>query len=305
MNNRVFAVALIMVLTASALSVFESAEGATMLSVPDFSLRYENHSYYVEPTYGVDQFTGERVKTGGDDNVFNNSVVLTIKNPAFTPYTDADGNRVGLYYNVSWRGHFGGNWTYYSTHFGHYIFDYNAIFDDEQKYFLESSYSSETVLVFGLYSNDKSAYYDGPIWDVTEGGQVDFRVQAFTAYFVQEQSQLVGVPAWKPYYTVFNLVSESSWSNVKTVTIGNIQASPPPVTETPVPQIWPSDFPSQFPPATITPSNTHSELFGLGWMQVALAVLVVVVAGLVVGMVVLWRKVATKSAATAQSARET
>ena len=87
------------------------ASAATTPSVPQFSVKYEANSYDVPPVYSVDRYTGESVITQYGYHVENKSVVITITNQQFTPYTLADGNVTSLSYNVRVKGHFEDGWT--------------------------------------------------------------------------------------------------------------------------------------------------------------------------------------------------
>ena len=93
------------------------AQSITKPSVPNFTVTYVDNSYYMEPVYGVDQYSGETIQTGGGYTVQNKSFELKIKNLPFTPYAvkDADGadRQVGISYEIRYKGHYGENWKFY------------------------------------------------------------------------------------------------------------------------------------------------------------------------------------------------
>ena len=82
-------------------------------SVPEFTLKYVDYSYDVPPTYGIDQFSGEQIVTKEGYHVDERTIEFTIKNQAFTPHEDADGNNIILYYNIRFKGPYGTEWLDY------------------------------------------------------------------------------------------------------------------------------------------------------------------------------------------------
>lgn len=80
------------------------------LSVPEFTVELVAYPYDVPTTYSTDPYTGETITHQGY-HVENKSIEVRIKNQPFTPYSDADGHEVNLYYNVNIKGHFEESWT--------------------------------------------------------------------------------------------------------------------------------------------------------------------------------------------------
>lgn len=166
-------------------------------SVPDFTVEYVDNSYYVPPTYEVDEYSGETVQVGGGFTVTNKSIELTIKNQPFTPYVfrDDEGvHEIYLHYQVGYKGHFGEDWHYTTASPNDPSSDY-------------------TVILFGL---------EWDIWQPTislgalsSGDHVDFQVQARIGYnSVVEPSQHIMDPG------VYVFHGESSeWSTTQTITI--------------------------------------------------------------------------------------
>ena len=82
-------------------------------SVPEFTVKLASYPYDVPPTTTTtaDPYTGkETITTQPGYRVENKSIELTIKNQPFTPYTDAEGHIVNMYYNVHVKGHFEDCW---------------------------------------------------------------------------------------------------------------------------------------------------------------------------------------------------
>ena len=77
-------------------------------SVPEFTLKLEAHPYDVPPTYKIDQYTGKNVTDKAGYHVENKSIVITIKNQAFTP--SFNGTNYYMAYDVRVKAHFGEVW---------------------------------------------------------------------------------------------------------------------------------------------------------------------------------------------------
>jgi hypothetical protein len=213
MNKRL-ALLLILILTTSSLIVVKPTHSSiTKPSVPEFTLKFVEHSFDVAPTTTIDPYTGKNVTIQAGYRVQNRSIEVIIKNQPFTPYEDSNGNYIDLYYNVSSKGHYENNWYYYPP----YLRQLPIIA-------LDNDY---TVLSFGLdvYYNDQYAFWLG---DISAGGQVDFQVQALVGYYTY--------PLYDRTleYNVFT-GETSDWSNTQTLTIPTSTPSPTssPSTSTP------------------------------------------------------------------------
>ncbi len=270
-SNKIFPLPMIFVLIASVvLTVYPSGVSAqSNLPVPQFTVQYVDHSYDVPPVYGTNPYTGETIVKSGGYHVDNRTIDVTITNPPFTPYKDPSGNyTIYLYYNIREKGHFD-DWIDATS--AHSI---NAI---------QASGSAYTVISFDIQ-----------YWNVPQGGQIDFQVEAIQSYTKNNYNGgcLTGID------TV--IVAQSSWSDAKTITIGTpIPAS---VTTTPSPSDEPNPtfnpyFPTDQPNPTVTytptqkptatpyqPNTGKAVLFGFDWEQTALLVLVVVIAIFVVAL---------------------
>jgi hypothetical protein len=171
-------------------------------SVPEFTLKYVDYSYDVPPTYGIDEYTGKTIVTKPGEHVDNRTIEITIKNQAFTPFTDASSGRaINLYYNIRYKGSFGQDWD---EIFGRLIW-YGT--------------TTDPLAIYGYPSQDSTSQYTTVSytlpWNVVEG-QIDFQVQALKGYVERtiEDSHMIFVIY---NYTVHG--AESSWSSTQTITI--------------------------------------------------------------------------------------
>ena len=195
---------LIVILAASSLILVKAAQASIPKpSVPEFTVNLVAHPYDVPPTTitSIDQYTGkETVITHPGYRVENKSIEVTIKNQPFTPYADADGNEINLYYNVRVKGHFAQDWKELYSPFeapirGGYSGSYHK----------SPAQSSSKNTVLSLSANYPA------------GAQVDYQVSAHAGYYTQ----------YWPYMgvAVFVLVFTgelSGWSTTQTLTIGEI-----------------------------------------------------------------------------------
>ena len=187
----------------SSLIIVESAiaQSIPTPSLPEFSVRYVDNSYYVStPTTITDQYGNSRVVQGYIDN---KTVEFSIKNQAFTPYTITynasdpynTGQTVNLMYNIRMKSHLENNWTYI-THLS--------------DGYLKQSNSNVTTASYQLeYLFPSSIPY---------GAAVDFQVQSLIGYV----HRYPVINSW-----TFN-GTESDWSNTQTITIPNNSTSPTP-----------------------------------------------------------------------------
>ncbi len=106
------ALLLVVVLVASGLVTLKPASAITKPSAPEFTARFVDNSYDVQPTYSYDSYSGKNVIVENGYHVQNKTIELKIKNQGFSSYYDSSGNLLTLYYLVQTRGHFGGSWWY-------------------------------------------------------------------------------------------------------------------------------------------------------------------------------------------------
>ena len=112
--SKGFSLLFVVILAVSSLIMVESAFAQIpQPSIPEFTVKLVAHPYDVPTTTTstIDQYTGkETVTTHPGYHVENKSIEITIKNRPFTPYTDAEGHEINLYYNVRVKGHFSQDW---------------------------------------------------------------------------------------------------------------------------------------------------------------------------------------------------
>jgi hypothetical protein len=289
--RRTITIALIVLLTASSIVMVQatSAQSTSPLSVPQFTVTYLDKSYDVEPVYGVDQYTGQTVVKTAGYHVQNCSVVLKIANQPFTSYF-INSSQVNLYYRIGVKGHYGSDWQEYASYpvsNGEYSTSVHYQQIDNQV---------NTVAIFGFTSNNGSRSFYGRNLDVDVGGEVDFRVQSYTAYFTQEKVSLV-IPGWKEYNDVIQIAGTSGWSNIQTIKIGsgevtNTQttSSPPPSPIQPTPTSQPSEPTDNPTEAPLQPNTQSDVLLGVTWKYIALGVACITIVALAVTLVLVRRR---------------
>jgi hypothetical protein len=168
-----------------------SVSGARTPSVPVFTVNLVAYPYDVPSvtTTSIDQYTGEEiVNTTPGYRVENRSIEITIKNQPFTPYTDADGNEINLYYNVRAKGHFGDNWE-----------ELYSFGNPSSTHPIQSS-SEYTIL--SLPAN------------YPDGAQVDFQVEARLGYYYNTMAGHQTIPMNR-----LASAGSSGWSSTQTLTI--------------------------------------------------------------------------------------
>ena len=213
---------LIAVLAASNLLMVSSvfAQSIPEPSVPEFTLRYVDYSYDIPPVYGVDEYTGETVVKKYGDHVDKRTVEIKITNQPFTPYTDEEDNAINVYYNVQYKGQYGGIWyTLYGDNVHYRIQDYN---------------SQYTIINYTYAIN---------LHELPQSGKMDFRVQASIGYESASRNPSTG---WMdPYYWYSIVGEESNWSNTQTISIPDGAVSQPQSSSSPEPT--PSPEPTSTP----------------------------------------------------------
>lgn len=165
-------------------------------SAPEFTMKYVESYYDVPAKYKIDEFSGQQVLISTAKRYMNQSIEITIKNQPFTPF-QVDGKQFDLYYNVSWKGHYGDDWRYSS---------YND----------KASDSSYTVIP--IYPIHETVYYTDhdSIWLTgVPPGDYDFQVQAFIGYYTKTGCDTpLGI-----MYHVDWTGQTSAWSNTQTLSI--------------------------------------------------------------------------------------
>jgi hypothetical protein len=266
-TSKGFCIILAAILSVSSLIIVESAYAQTFPkpSVPEFTVRIADYSYVIPattPTYTINPYTGEQEQaTSGSAgyHVENKSIEITIKNQPFTKYQIGD-KWVLLYYNVSYKGYYGQDWSYYP---------YNTYYDrfSRSAYCIPWSDSEYTTISF----------------PIPQEGKIDIRVKAQIGYYTETQLN-VALPGG-PFTTASFTGESSDWSSTQTLTTGsNVVAD----TSTPTSLLTPS--PTETP--TITPSSTPTNSdFQLNQSAlVVIGVVGVVVAAAAMSVAVYFRK---------------
>jgi hypothetical protein len=183
---------------------FTAVHAASKPSVPQFSLTLIDNSYDVPPYSTTDSYTGVTITKSGY-RVDNRSIEVTIKNQSFKSYTNADGYECNLYYNVQVKGHYGNDTEWYSFFYSCGLGAYGG--DYRYGGFAQSDSSYTTVSSIITY----------PV-----GSLLDFRVEAFTGYWVPptQVDHLMGMHSLKIVRD-----ESSDYSSVQTVTLTSVSLS--------------------------------------------------------------------------------
>ena len=217
------------ILVISILIIVESISAQTIPkpSVPEFTIKYIEHSYNIAPTYTIDPYTGQTQMTSTGSTVIVKNIEVVIKNQAFSSYQTADGNYTQLCYYIRAKGAYE-KWITDSIYEGGNVLDYNNSIQ------IPASNSDHTILTFPL---DR--------WNIKPGGQIDFQIKAVIAKFYTVHSDIL----YFPDYLGSIVVSEGDWSSTQTLTIPANYASPTPSNTS----VSPSPTIPEFPYLTTIP----------------------------------------------------
>ncbi len=251
MGNKAIIAILICAIFGSSLIVTMAYAQTTIPtpSAPEFTLMYEDNSYYVPPTYGIDQYTGQNITIKNGYQVDNRTVVFKIKNHPFNSFTDSNGKNSTLSYNFRFKGHYGTEWAYYplngtsATHpYGNEFPNYSA------------SNSNTTMISISLnVLNGNSVGQES----IREGSQVDFQIQALIGDLSKERNPSTGWMDPSYLYTFYG--EASSWSGTQTLNISKTPSASPSPSQTlnPSPSFTPT--PSTTSTPTITPTLSPTQ----------------------------------------------
>jgi hypothetical protein len=250
--RRMITLFLILVLSASSLIMIKPAEAQISPSVPEFSLKLEDHSYDVAPTYTTDPNTGIVNATGGY-HVEKRFIDVIIKNPTpYSFYAVVNESVVKLYYSIRVKG-YSQDWTYATNSSN-----------------LAPSTTEYTTVKFGIGSvNPDPGGWSIWLGDITTGSQLDFQVQGVNGFYTNSTEETS--PCWRlPDYNIFNETGRSAWSDTQTITIPDGSTSQP-ATSTP------TGTPST--QTTTAPTSTANFITSLadGFTPVILTVSIVVI----------------------------
>ncbi len=242
--KKSFPFLLILILAAPNLTILQAAYGQTSEpAVPEFTVKYVNLSYYVPPTYGVDQYTGNTIVTQDGYNIDNRSLQFTIKNQPFTPYTDSNGNQANLYYNFRIKGAYGTDWDYTpfalngvtTSRYGG-MFGGNSTESPADLGQSHSGYTTITIQIPGVYR-------------VPAGAKLEVQAQAIVGSMEPSDYMMAGhvyvfagqYSEWSNTQTVIVTDGESTTQIQPTQTTPTTNTTIPPISEpsstsTPMPQ---------------------------------------------------------------------
>jgi hypothetical protein len=285
------ALVFILILTASSIIMVKPTLAQTTPSIPEFSLKLVDNSYDVLPTFEINQYTGENVTIQAGYHIQNKSVELTIMNQPFTPYKDANGMTLKLYYNIRLKGHFGDYWEYYNSSHSNLVASSSLMQSSGGQITLVYPNSPSTVLSYALWDNNVT-YYDGlRLRESSSGGQVDFQVEAFIGYYITLQATPDQFDPRIHDYSVFTTVGESGWSETKTIAIPTSNPSPSPSIS---PSSSPTQQPTLEPTQTVSPiaSPTVTPISGSNPLPLTLGIVAVVIAvtGIAISLGVYFKK---------------
>jgi hypothetical protein len=126
------------------------------------SVEIRNNPIILPPAYTTDPYTGETHQIFPESRAPNGSIVITIKNSPFTPYTDKDNNYINRFYSFRWKSS-NDQWS-----------------NIAQPYCVYQSDSAYTVVTFTYGTENetptKVGYYG-------YGDSIDFRIQSVLGYF--------------------------------------------------------------------------------------------------------------------------
>jgi hypothetical protein len=212
---------LIMALSCLTLHIVKpvNAQSIPKPSAPQFTVQYVVYTSYIEPTYTTNPYTGQNQTVDSGGQVTNQTIGFTIKNQAFSPYTDSNGNPIGLYYNFRVKGHFTDTWTQYpfaptsqSTWQSTWRYSNGPLVPQTQNLGSPEYPASKSEYT---YSSVNVQYFS--LQNVPANSQVDFQVQAMIGHIDPITYQMNPNIGGDGYYSFTGQASE--WSPTQTLTI--------------------------------------------------------------------------------------
>ena len=204
--SKGFTLILILILAVSSLIMVKPAfaQSIPMPSVPEFTLSLVSRPNEIVAPTTIIHFE-------------NKSIDVTIENQPFSSYNIiAEHTAVNLWYQIQFKGYNGTDWQLYSD---------SMITPIYFTYFTIQSTSNYTVISVPVNSDQAHV---GSVTNFPEGSQVDFQVRALIGQpFVDEQGG---------GYVPFFKGETGNWSNIQTITIGEISTSPSPTPTPAVPE---------------------------------------------------------------------
>jgi hypothetical protein len=227
--SKGFAVFFMLIIAISSLSLMmvkpANAQTITNLPVPEFTVKYTDHSYNAPATTSVDPYTGQSVENPAH-HVVNRSIAFAIQNQTVS--------RGFLHFIIAMKGHFSqSNWT--NIYDGQAMNMYDVLVNSSFIFWTFSSSDLSGREVDRLYRGGVSFY-------LPYAGAVDFMIKAQTWGEVMATTS-----PQNPFGgSITTLFGESDWSNVQTLTLpdgatsSSINTSPTPAPTPTVPEfsIW-------------------------------------------------------------------
>ncbi len=246
-KTRALLTSLIIVIACLILPIIGSANAQTPSkpSVPEFTIKYVDHSYDITPIYGIDQYTGETIITKQGEHVDNRTVEITIKNQPFTPFNDSSGNTINRFFDVRYKGSYGEAWT-------------TLCAGQNQMAILGGGTLYKTPYIeYGYAIQNYAAQYTTISYKLTPAnGQMDFQVQALEGYTKGIRDAFM----YRTYITFSFYGESSSWSDTQTISFpdGKVTTSSntdptPTATQTPDPTATPAPSVPEFSLIAILP----------------------------------------------------
>ena len=242
-----------------------NAQSIPKPAVPEFTIRYADYSYSVPPTYGVDEYTGEKITISYGYDVINRTVLFTIRNQPFNGYYDSNGNYIQLYYHIRYKGTFGDTWSDYSTVQGNsLVFHDTLVFRASN-----SSYSDVSVYAYSAASSGPQGDARFSIINLPSQGKIDFQVQALIGYGKVFNAN--GVLGYLAEYN-YNFTGQAGdWSPTQTLSLPDGSVS---ISTTPGPTSI--QAPNSLSP-TSSPSPTMPELSWLAMISLMVSILFIAI----------------------------
>ena len=229
-TSKTIALILIGIIAISCLGLLSvkpaNAQSVTKLLVPEFTVKYTDHSYDAPASTSIDPFTGQTIENPSK-HIDNRTLQFTIKNQAID-----SGN---LHFIIRMKGHFSQNWIAIYDGWAGWAGDSNSLIPEPS--YLEWQFS--TIRPNGAPSELGRFYRGGDSLYLPSEGQVDFQVKAQTWGEVMATTS-----AQNPFGgSITTLFGESDWSNEHSVrltdgaTSGSVDAASTPIPTPTVPEL--------------------------------------------------------------------
>jgi hypothetical protein len=263
--SKSFSLLVIVLLAVSSLTIVKPAFAQIPKpSVPEFTVKFIDASYFTPTTYSIDPYTDQNV-THPSYYVANKTITVSIKNQPFvSTYDSSGGFNTSLLYNIRIKGHYVENWT-------------NLYLVDDLPAKSNSDYT-----VFSYVSeqpNCENTYVLGDIMtDFPMGAQVDFQVEAMNG-IVHRVFNPNATNQLEMYPYEFT-GEESGWSNTQTITINTDDAT----------NLYTSSSPSSPTPTSIATSVSNFSNSSLLLITTIALVVIAFLLAIIISLLLYMRK---------------